>query len=328
MARSGVTALLACALAAGPVQALAAPDGPTVSFVWENDSFANTDRNYTNGVRLSWLSGEREAQGISGWIAAQMGAEPGTVRRRGFAIGHTLFTPREIDVAEFLPDQHPYAGYAYVEANAVLEQSRRIDTFTAQLGLVGPSAQGEFLQNEFHDLIGVAEAKGWDNQIGDEVGLNLSFDRKQRVRSRDVFEDLQADLTPNFGFTVGTLRTHAHGGLTLRLGQGLRADYGPPRVSPSLGGAGYFRRSPGLSWYVYGGVEGRAVAHDMIREGSLFGGDARSIDPERFVADLQFGFVVQYDAVQVSFTGVRRTKEFEQQNGAQKWGAFTVSRKF
>ncbi|HAD26245.1 MAG TPA: DUF2219 domain-containing protein, partial [Alphaproteobacteria bacterium] len=50
----------------------------------------------------------------------------------------------------------------------------------------GPAAQGEFVQNEWHKLIGADKANGWDNQIKDEIGINLSFERAWRSSTFDT----------------------------------------------------------------------------------------------------------------------------------------------
>src|SRR5690606_24082751 len=77
---------------APPVQ----DDRGTLTFVWENDSFADSDQNYTNGVRLAWLSGTDRPQGLSRWIARNLlNAGDEAVIRRGVAIGHSLFTPND-----------------------------------------------------------------------------------------------------------------------------------------------------------------------------------------------------------------------------------------
>ncbi|MEO1137486.1 MAG: lipid A-modifier LpxR family protein, partial [Pseudomonadota bacterium] len=44
-------------------------DSGTFTFVWENDYFANTDRNYTNGLRFSYLSGFKQPNGVTRWVA-------------------------------------------------------------------------------------------------------------------------------------------------------------------------------------------------------------------------------------------------------------------
>lgn len=303
-------------------------DRATVSFIWENDSFANTDRNYTNGMRISWLSGQAPVGGFSTFVADILGRGEGTVRRRGFALGQTIFTPEDIETTEFIPNQHPYAGWLYAEMNAVLERPDVVDTFALQFGIVGPSALGEAAQNNFHTLLGIDEAQGWDNQIADEVGINFSYDRKIRSRSRSFLEDWRADLTPNAGFTLGTIYTNAHVGLTARVGPGVGDDFGPPRVAPSLGGAGYFKSRDGFGWYVFAGVQTRFVAHNMIRDGSLFRDDVRTITSRDWVNDIQVGLVLQYEEIQASLTLVQRSKEFAEQSSPQQFGAFTLARKF
>ena len=82
------------------------------------------------------------------------------------------------------------------------------------------------------------------------------------------------------------------GGLTLRLGEDLQRDFGPPRVRPALAGSGMFRPTGQFSWYVFGGAEGRVVARDIFLDGNTFR-DSLSVDKKRFVADFQVGLVVQ-----------------------------------
>ncbi|MEM6650770.1 MAG: lipid A deacylase LpxR family protein [Pseudomonadota bacterium] len=173
----------------------------TFSFVIENDALVDTDSNYTNGARVSWLSGTKATDGVSNAIANVMGADEDAVRRRGFALGHTIFTPEDTQATMFLPDQHPYAGYAYGEIMGLIEQSNRIDQFALQIGLLGPSAGGEWVQNEVHKLLGVDEAQGWDNQLDDELIVNFSYDRKYRKALIEMKGLLEIDFIPNAGFT-------------------------------------------------------------------------------------------------------------------------------
>ena len=49
------------------------------------------------------------------------------------------------------------------------------------VGVVGPSALGEFTQNAWHDVIHVPHANGWANQLHDEPGLQLSWERRYRT---------------------------------------------------------------------------------------------------------------------------------------------------
>lgn len=171
-------------------------------------------------------------------------------------------------------------------------------------------------------------AQGWDNQIEDEVGIVLSYDHRLRRLAQFGFGGFGADVTPNLGFTLGNIHTNLHAGLTLRLGQDLDNDYGPPRVSPSLAGAGYFTPRDNFSWYVFAGIEGRAVAHNIFLDGSLFRDDDPSVSSNAFVTDLQAGLVVQLLQTQFAFTYVERAEEFAEQTEPQRFGAVSISRKF
>lgn len=301
----------------------------TFTFVLENDYFANTDRNYTNGLRAAYLSGFKQPGGFSNWVAETvLCAGPDAGIRRGIAIGHSIFTPQDTSATEPLPDQHPYAGWFYGEYSVIVEQEDIIDQFTLQGGVVGPAAQGEWVQNNWHNLIGGDPVNGWDNQIPNEPGFVFSYDRKLRSLFELGDTEFGADATPNFGFSVGNVRTNARAGLMLRIGSDLRNDYGPPRVRPSLAGAGFFSPRDKFSWYLFAGVEARAVAHEIFLDGSLFRNDDPSVDSHVFVGDFQAGLVVQVRRVQISYTNVVRTKQFTTQEGAQQFGALSVAVKF
>ena len=303
-------------------------DGATVSFTWENDSFAGTDRNYTNGVRLSWLSGTSDLEGVSAWVADLVGASDDAVVRRGFAVGHSIFTPEDIRTTDPLPGQHPYAGWLYAEFTPVIQQRDQVDQFTFQIGLIGPSAGGEYAQNEFHVLIGEPEALGWDNQLRDEVTVGVSWDRRLRRIADFEVGSYTADITPTVGFSLGTVHTNAKLGAMLRFGEDLRIDYGPPRVRPSLSGANFFHPVDRFAWYLFAGAEARWVAHNRFLDGSVLLDDDSALTREPWVGDLQTGVALQVFQTQIAFTIVYRSEEFAEQSEAQRFGAFSLSRRF
>ncbi len=304
-------------------------DSGTFTFVWENDYFANTDRNYTNGLRLAYISGFKQPQGVSRWVADNvLSARDGAGVRRGFALGHSIFTPQDTAAATPLPDQHPYAGWLYGEYSVVVEQADIIDQFTLQAGIVGPSAQGEFVQNNWHDLIGGDPVNGWANQIPNEPGLVISYDRKFRAVMSGGGDDFGFDVTPSYGLSLGNIQTDGRAGLMLRVGADLQNDYGPPRVRPSLAGGGYFSPRDRFSWYLFAGAEGRAVAHNIFLDGSLFRDGDPSVDSRIWIGDFQVGVVFQVRRFQLAYTNVIRTREFATQDGAQQFGAVSLSVKF
>lgn len=328
-------AALACAVLAAPAAAadVSAPlkdDRATWSFVWENDYFANTDRNYTNGLHIAYVSGLREPEGASRFFANTVLRTGSDAKvRRGFAVGHSIFTPEDTTASQALPDQHPYAGWLYGEYSVIAQQPRRVQQFTFQAGIVGPAAQGEWVQNNWHDLINGDPVNGWDNQIGNEPGFVLSYDRKFRAFRYRPDAAFGADLTPSIGASVGNVHTRARAGLTLRVGHNLKADdYGPARVRPALAGTGYFSDESDFSWHLFLGLSGNAVAHNIFLDGSLFRDDDPSVDSRTFVGEIQAGLAVQVRRVQIAYTFVERSKEFETQSSHQEFGAVSIAVKF
>lgn len=296
----------------------------TLSFIYENDVFANTDRNYTSGVRMSYMSGNVPTNRFSKALGRMIGTDNTARFRQGLALGHSIFTPQDTEATEPLPDQHPYAAWLYGEYALLIEQADTIDQFGFQLGTVGPDARGESIQNGVHEAIGSPESRGWDNQIGNEIGLVISYDRLFRSEEIDLGY-VNMDISPSAGVTFGNIYTNVHAGITIRFGQDLQNDFGPPRVRPSLAGANYFTPKDGFSWYVFAGVEGRLVAHNIFLDGSLFNNNDPSVDSKVWVSDVQVGAVVQIGGVSTALTLVNRSDEFDNQDDTQSFGALSVS---
>ena len=306
--------------------------GGSYTLLVENDVFTGSDQHYTNGLRLSYLSRQDAVPDyIRRFAAAMPFVELGARLRAGYALGHNIYTPNNIKSAAVVADERPYAGYLYAGMAVVAESDSRsgniLDTWELDLGIVGPSALGEEVQNNFHRLIGSPEARGWDNQLKDEVTISLTHERKWRHLWRHPTSGLGFDFTPHVGGSVGNLATYLNLGATVRVGEGLARDYGPPRIRPSLPGSGFFLPYDGIGWYFYAGVDGRAVARNIFLDGNTFT-DSHSVDSKTWVGDVQMGLVLTLNAVQVAYTHIYRTREFQGQESGDNFGAVSISTRF
>jgi len=317
------TMIVGLLVLAWPAQA-SAEDKGTLSLIVENDLFGGTDQNYTNGLKASYVFPKSATPKPWRWVARNiMQAEEGDTIYAGVSLGHSIFTPRDITTEGPLPDQHPYAGWFYVGTSLLIDRGDVLDSLQIETGIVGPHAFGKPVQRGWHELINVREPRGWDNQLRDEPGLNVSVERKWRASTQRMM-GLQADLTPNVGATVGNVLTQAKAGLTLRVGNNLDVDYGPPRIRPSIAGPGFFAPSDHLSWYLFAGFEGRAVARNIFLDGNSYR-DSLSVDKKNFVGDAQFGAAIQIMDVQMTYTFVLRTEEFDTQIDPHRFGAISLS---
>src|SRR5690606_21469373 len=167
----------------------------------------------------------------------------------------------------------------------------------------------------------------WDNQLENEPAIQLTFERKWRAWETFSVDRIGGDITPHIGIGLGNVLTQGAVGVTLRLGEELPNDYGPPRIRPSLPGSDYFINPGGFGWYLFVGAEGRAVAHNIFLDGNTFR-DSHSVDKKNFVADFQAGLVVFIGGARIAYTHVLRTKEFDEQDNMGQFGAVSVSFRF
>lgn len=303
-------------------------DKAIVSLVWENDITGNTDSNYTNGVRASWLSSEEHAPNWVRWAArnALPMASDGK-KRIGISVGQNMYTPKDLTQRAYIPGDRPYAGWTYGSLGIVSDNGRRLDTAMLTLGMVGPASGAEGTQKFIHHLIGDQQPMGWDNQLRDEPGIIFTMERKWRSLYQIQPFGLAADFTPHAGFDLGNINTDAVAGATVRLGYDLPADYGPPRIRPSLPGSDFFIPSQEIGGYLFGGVEGRAVARNIFLDGNTFR-DSHSVDKEILVGSLQAGAALTYGNTRLSYTHVFMTDEFKTQSKPEQFGALTLSYRF
>ncbi len=339
---------LLAALGALPLAALAAePMTPaddarlrfgSISLYTENDKFfAGTDRNYTNGFKLTALTTD-----LRGFEADEVPAPVREIANRlepllprdaapkiGFSIGQNIYTPEDTQNPAPQSADRPYAAWLYA---GVMFQSYRpagddralatLDTWELQLGVVGPWALGEQVQNGFHRIINVDTAKGWDNQLENEPGLNLVYERKWRLSTDGARTGWGADLIPHAGFSLGNVFTYANAGGSVRFGYHLPADFGTSLIRPT-GDSNAGRRERFGIW-LFGSVDGRAVARDITLDGNTFE-HSPSIDKKPFVADLVGGIAIGTRHLQLTYAQALRTKEFEGQRDEQVFGSISLS---
>jgi hypothetical protein len=306
----------------------AADDSGILTVQFENDVVADSDGQFTHGTRLAWMSPEGQvpdwAAQIAGWIPRF--AEVST-KRIVYSLGQSIFTPDDITIKESIPDDRPYAGWLYAGIGLVSVGEHVLDNLELNVGVVGPASFAEQTQTTFHRWFGFDRPEGWDHQIENELGIQLYFERKWRAWQSFGVGGLGGDVVPHVGVALGNVLTHGAAGLTLRIGDDLPNDYGPPRIRPSLPGSDYFEPHDLLAWYLFVGAEGRAVGRDIFLDGNTFR-DSHSVDKKTFVADFQTGIAFFIGRVRIAYTHVLRTREFEGQDDPEQFGAFSISSKF
>ena len=327
------TALLASAAAVPAMaqQAPAAADNASIWTIQEQNSTVTTnphfgDHYFTNGLRISWTSPSDKY--VPGW-ARDLGRAlygPGT-QRVSINIGQNMYTAANDTVIKLNPGDWPNSAQLLVTGSLIQDTRLTRNTFAVSLGVTGPMAQGEQLQDGFHSLIGQRPNNGWADQLHNEPAFEILNERIYRYEMGKVL-GLETDALPELTVGLGNVRVYAQTGATFRIGQGLLSDYGVPIVRPGLSGGDAYKTVRPFAWYVFLGFDGQAVAHDMAIDGNTFQ-PGPSAKRQPFVGEFQLGFAMLWHGMRLTFAQQFQTAEIRHQKGGlHQMGSISLGVKF
>lgn len=307
-ARLHLAPLVLVLLAAAPGRAqVEAPS--RLSITWENDTFARTDRHYTNGLRLE-LAGGLDPSVFPSWLRCDEA-------EWGLAVGQQIYTPERLDAPELVPDDRPYAGWAYLG----LSLARRVaafgweDRIELKLGVVGPSSGARALHELAHRLHGSQPPRGWGHQLRDELAVALEY-RAGLELARAELGSLSFDLRPRASVSLGNVATYASLGLAARFGLGI-----PSSHAVDTRGS----RSP-LRLYVTASADLRLAGYDIFLDGSLLRTSGHRVAKQWLVADASVGITLAvHDRLALSFVHTLRSPEFVGQAQIDQFGSVSLT---
>lgn len=320
--------------AAFMIPALAARAQPAAdnSSIWtiqgENASISAghpTDRLYVNGLRLGWTSPTTQVPDFLANLGRALWE--GGQQRIGFDLTQQIYTP--LDTAASIPSRYdrPYAGVLLGSFSLMSDSEDTRSVLSLSLGVVGPAAGAEAVQNGFHDLIGQAHTNGWGSQIQNVPAVELLHERTWRLPTGTV-AGMETDALPSLTIGLGDLRDYIQTGVTFRLGQGLNSDFGVPRIRPGLSGGDVFTPTRPFAWYVFAGVDGQAVGYDLLLQAHPFRGGPH-VSTVWDVAEMQGGFAVMAYGMRLTFAYVAQTQQFNGQSGGlHQFGSAALSFRF
>lgn len=326
-----LAALAAAAFVSMPAGAAAAsvpPDDPhsIVTIQLENDalSIPSTDELYTSGERLGYVGPTGAVPGFVSGLGHQLFGV-GT-QRIEVDLQQVIFTPTDTQVYNPNPKDRPYAGQLSVKLSLIQDTTLTRSIAGVSLGVVGPAALGQSVQNGFHEIIGQTPNKGWGYQLNNEPTLDFFGGRIWRENIADL-AGVGVQVLPQLTGQVGNTEIYAQAGGILRFGQGLDSDFGPAVIQPQLSGMDAYTPTRPFVWYVFGGVLGRFVAHDMLVQGNDFQ-SSRGVGLTHWQGDMEFGAAVIYRGVRLSAVETFETPEFHHSAPAFQYGSVALSVRF
>jgi hypothetical protein len=97
--------------------------------------------------------------------------------------------------------------------------------------------------------------------------------------------------------------------------------------SDAVGGPGSTGDGWDFDWYLFAGAEGRYVARNIFLDGNTFS-NGHSVNRIPLVLDMQAGVTVALPAVRLTLMHVFRTREFERQQRADRFGVVQAAVRF
>jgi hypothetical protein len=329
IALAGAALLVLAGTGQAQTQAPLADTDSIITIQVENDAVSTlkgtSDQYYTSGIRVGWTSG---ADAIA--PVAQFGHDiwGGGTTRVSIDITQSLFTPRDTQLDPPNPLDRPYAGELLANFGLIHDSAITRDLVALSLGVVGPSALGEEVQNGFHSIIGDTSNRGWHYQVGDQPAVNLLVQRTYRLPVAQ-FGPIETDILPSVTAAGGDVRDYVQAGGEARIGQGLGSDFGTSRIEPGLNGSDAYTNTRPIAWYAFAGVDGQAVGYDVSLDGSAFRNNTPSVHRNWDVGEIEGGAAILLYGLRVSYTQTWQTQEFRgAKAGLFNFGSLTLSAKF
>ena len=340
-------ALLPLTAAANKLAFLPDSGDANLTLYLDNDLFADKDRDYTNGLRLSWVSGARDPEefGRVQRLLKRFSGDPDSraLFRKlsgfsdpdhleynyGFSLTQLMFTPEDLRAASAPPGQRPYAGWLGVDFSLQTKDANALNALGLAIGTTGEHSLAEQAQDFVHDLRGLEKFEGWDSQVPNEITVNLYSTQRRRL-------GLLSATGGSFGIDgflewrigLGNFFTGLNAGGLMRFGWNLPTDFSDARLSVTAYSHRPFKttRLEGSKWSFYGivGAQAAAVAHNITLDGPVFRNFDTGTSSKPVVGELYTGFGLRYGRFNFSYVHTFRSKEFRDQDNTQSFGSLTL----
>ena len=297
----------------------------TFSLYFENDIFAGTDRRFTEGFKLGWISKDLKNYRKNPWLKwLPFVNKPGFQHSISISLAQNIWTPNDIERSDLIEEDSPYAGYLYLAVGIYSISSRRMDTLEINLGIIGPHSYAEQLQKLIHSFYNGKRPSGWDNQLKDELALGVIYERKWKLLQVQSNSSFGFEFIPHLGGGLGNVYTYANTGMQIRLGWNLPRDFGTALIRP---GGDYnlaLRYSGQSGVHVFFAVDGKAVLRNIFLDGNSFR-DSHRVDKKSFTADILLGVGMRFGRFNISYAYVLWTKRYETEPKAHIFGVINLS---
>lgn len=284
---------------------------PTVSFTSDNDAPFGLDNDYTNGLFISYTTGE---------LGDNSQLEPLSLSARSldkleFVFGQKMYTPENIASSFPVENDRPYAGFLYTEINYLTILPERMSRYSVTLGTVGKHSLAQQAQRFVHDITDSEYPNGWKFQIDEGLVANLGYLSHYNWNRTSFANSTQFEVSNVSEANVGNFRSDASTGVMFRWGEHLSSSIGAANIDSERPFRSGYLGKGSSGWFAFSGLEARYRFNDITIEGDRPG----IPDPENYPVTLeksQATFVAGFTWYNAnfggSFTAAVNTNDYEE----------------
>ncbi len=277
-------------------------------FNYDNDYFASSDKNYTQGYSLEFIS----PFFIKNPVNSILIKPKDFTIKYGLAIEHIGFTPDEYELPDIQFGDRPFAAAIMIKSAVIgrsTDKKLRLHS-SLNLGLIGPGAFGEEMQVGIHEATGNTIPLGWKHQIKNDLVLNYNVGIEKQLLNFSNMIAMQVQSNLN----IGTLFTNASVGSNVIFG----------KFNNSFNSE---EKKKNFQIYTYAQPIFNVVGYDATLQGGVWNRkSAYTISSnaiERFTFQFNYGVIIHTKTLYFEYTRSSITKEFSSGDTA-KWGGIRI----
>jgi hypothetical protein len=311
------------------------------SFLFYNDTFAGTDKHFTNGMNLSWIDdsfedvAEIKSNSYSSFVHEVVDFLPLNVidssknHSAGISISQIMVTPNDISISQPQYDDIPYAGYLALAFYMFEWDKTSFKEFRMEFGVVGKESGAEFVQKTVHSIIsGAKDPKGWDTQLGTQITVNALFRYGEISWQDNSVDNLSVDWFNHFGVQAGNFETNAFGGTMFRIGNNYIRNFNLhyPYLKEEASLLRLNNKHCGLGWSLSTGINAELLAYSYILDEAKEEG--YSTDKNIVSISLYSGVDLYYEAHKLTFFYQAQSPYTKQANTIETFGGLIYTYQF
>lgn len=270
------------------------------------------DHDYTHGTAFSLGYGRNLLLGnLLGTSGLCGPSEAHRCGRSEITLGQKIFTPRRV-ASQPVPGERPYAGWLYVRLVEEASEHGFAHRIGVTAGVTGEPSLGRAAQALAHNITGFEQRIGWEDQLSFEPAFMVSYEYRHLLASRSIGDTPVLTVFPNVGINLGTVRTTAFGGATMRVGWNVAHPWGS-----SSGQRATF------SMYATGAIAGELVARDLFLDGNTFS-ESVSVDRRVAVGSYRLGVAVRFWSLLLSYDATTRGRIYADEPNGHTYSSLRV----